>query len=219
VHVYAACWNDGRQLEFFFRHYDPLVERYVIFDDGSTDGSWEILSRHPKVDLRRFAWTHPDSFVLSELDLFNHCWKESRGGQGLAPADWVIVCSLDEHLVHADLPGYLTRCLNAGITVVPALGFQLFTESFPRAGEHLSDAYRLGVPDSYDCKLTLFSPTAIQEINYDPGGHVAAPVGRILAPARDELALHHYQLLGIDYTFAKTEFIRSVEALAGVVRR
>ena len=28
-------------LAFFFRHYDPWVDRYVIYDDGSTDGSLE----------------------------------------------------------------------------------------------------------------------------------------------------------------------------------
>src|SRR5215211_8196051 len=107
IHAYAICWNDARQLDFFFRHYDPIVERYVIFDDGSTDGSLERLRRHPKVDLRRLVRSHPASFVLSELELFNNCWKESRGTENRAPADWVIVCSLDEHLVHADLKGYL----------------------------------------------------------------------------------------------------------------
>ena len=211
VHLYATCWNDARQLEFFFRHYDPIVERYVIFDDGSTDGSLDLLRGHPKVEARRFVRTHADSFVLSELELFNNCWKESRGDQGSGPADWVIVCSLDEHLVHSDLSGYLTSCLEAGITAIPALGFQMFTEEFPKPGERLCETRTLGVPDPYDCKLTLFSPTAIQDIKYEEGGHVAAPIGRVLAPASDELLLQHYQLLGIEYTFA-----RFVELRAGL---
>jgi hypothetical protein len=209
VHVYATCWNDVRQLEFFFRHYDPHVERYVIFDDGSTDGSWECLTRHPKVEARRFVWTHTDSFVLSELDLFNNCWKESRGENGRPRADWVIVCSLDEHLVHSNLATYLANCLTSGITVIPALGFQMFMENFPQSGEHLCQIHHWGVADPYDCKLTLFSPTAIREINYEPGGHVAAPVGRILAPTHDELVLRHYQLLGIDYTLARFGELRA----------
>lgn len=213
VHLYATCWNDARQLAFFFRHYDPIVARYVIFDDGSTDGSIDLLQRHPGVEVRRFVRTHPDSFVLSELDLFNNCWKESRAEQGGSVADWVVVCSLDEHLVHPDLGGYLSSCLAAGITVVPALGFQMFTESFPESNEHLCETRTLGVPDPHDCKLTLFSPNAIQEINYEPGGHVAMPSGRVLAPSRDELLLQHYQLLGIDYTFA-----RFAELLGGLGR-
>ena len=203
VHLYAICWNDARQLEFFFRHYDPIVDRYVIFDDGSTDGSLDLLASHPRVDVRPFPRSHAESFVLCELELFNNCWKESRGEKGTAPADWVIVCSLDEHLVHPDLIGYLAECTTAGVTAIPALGFQMFTETFPKSGERLCERYHWGVPDEFDCKLALFSPDAVAEINYEPGGHVAAPTGRILAPARDAVALRHYQHLGIEYTAAR----------------
>src|SRR6185503_2039717 len=107
VHLYATCWNEIRLLGFFFRHYDRFVQRYVIFDDGSTDGSLDLLQGHPKVELRRFYRRDCDSFTLSERDLFNHCWKESRGFRGGPQADFVIICDVDEHLVHRDLGGYL----------------------------------------------------------------------------------------------------------------
>jgi len=42
-------------LGFFFRHYD----RYVFYDDGSTDGTLEVLARHPRVEVRRFERSHP----------------------------------------------------------------------------------------------------------------------------------------------------------------
>lgn len=209
VHLYALCWNDAHHLEWFFRHYDPIVERYVIFDDGSTDGSLDLLRQHPRVETRRFVRSHRDSFVLSERDVFNNCWKESRGGRGEAPADWVIVCSVDEHLVHDDFGGYLKHCTALGVTVIPALGFQMFTETFPSASEHLCDTRRVGVPDEYDCKLSVFAPTAIDEVNYEEGGHVAAPVGRVRAPCHNRLVLRHYQLLGIDYTLARFAELRS----------
>src|SRR4029450_5864723 len=48
VHLYATCWNEIRLLGFFFRHYDPVVQRYVIFDDGSTDGSLDLLRGPPE---------------------------------------------------------------------------------------------------------------------------------------------------------------------------
>jgi len=208
VHLYATCWNDAFQLPWFFRHYDALVTRYVIFDDGSTDGSLDLLKGHPRVELRRFQRVHVDSFVLSELALFNHCWKESRGSGNEPPADWVVVCSLDEHLVHDDLSTYLERCRTSGVTVVPALGFQMFMPDFPGPDERLSETRTRGIPDHYDCKLCVFSPTAIDEINYEPGGHVAAPTGRVLAPASDELVLRHYQFLGIEFTARRFAHLR-----------
>ena len=39
-------------LGFMFRNYDDLVQRYVVYDDGSTDGSLDILAAHPKVEIR-----------------------------------------------------------------------------------------------------------------------------------------------------------------------
>ena len=53
VHVYAQCWNEAEMLPFFFRHYDGLVDQYFIYDDGSDDGSSELLSIHPKVDAQQ----------------------------------------------------------------------------------------------------------------------------------------------------------------------
>lgn len=209
VHLYATCWNEIRQLGFFFRHYDPIVQRYVIFDDGSTDGSLDLLRGHPKVELRRFYRRDPESFVLSELDLFNNCWKESRGFRGGPLADWVITCNIDEHLVHADLAGYLTQCQRDGVTVVPALGFQMFADAFPEPGARLSETCTRGVRELDDCKLLVFSPTAVLEIAHALGGHAAAPTGRVVAPERDELMLLNYQLLGIEYTLERFAELRS----------
>ena len=54
IHLYAICWNEIRLLRFFFRHYDSLVDRFVMFDDGSTDGTIEYLRGKPKVEVRPF---------------------------------------------------------------------------------------------------------------------------------------------------------------------
>lgn len=209
VHLYATCWNEIRLLGFFFRHYDSIVQKYVIFDEGSTDGSVDFLRGHPKVELRRLVRNEQESFVISERQLFNNCWKESRGFRGGPVADWVIICNIDEHLVHPHLCGYLSECLNAGITAIPALGYQMLAENFPQSDEHLCKTQKNGLTDPTDCKLIVFSPTALQEINYSDGGHSAQPVGRVVLPARDELMLQNYQILGIDYTLERFAELRS----------
>ena len=55
IYLYAICWNEEQILPFFFRHYDEIVDRYVIYDDGSSDRTVDICRVHPKVELRRFA--------------------------------------------------------------------------------------------------------------------------------------------------------------------
>ncbi|MCX5807070.1 MAG: glycosyltransferase family A protein [Proteobacteria bacterium] len=103
----------------------------------------------------------------------------------------------------------MSRCLEAGITAIPALGYQMLVEEFPRPGEHLCEKRTHALPDPTDCKLIVFSPTSIKEINFAVGGHAAAPVGCVVAPARDELLLQNYQILGIDYTLERFAELRS----------
>jgi len=194
VHHYAITWNEARVLGFFFRHYDPVVDRYVIFDDGSTDGTLDMLRAHPKVELRRLQRSHPDSLVLSMLDVYNEAWKESRD-----KADWVFISNIDEHLHHPRLADYLAECRSRGVTAIPALGYQMVSAVFPDAAAKLSDTVRQGAPNLSMSKLQIFDPNAVREINYEPGRHRARPRGRIRWPARDELMNLHYKLLERDY--------------------
>lgn len=203
VHLFAQCWNDEWMLPFFFRHYDSLVDRYVIYDDGSTDRTWSLLQAHPKVDARRFVRRVPESFALSEQALSNDCWKGSRGA-----ADWVIVTDLDEHLFHPEWTTYLSRCTHAGVTAIPALGFQMVSDTPPQAGEQLAATYPFGAPWAQMMKLSIFDPAAIDDIDFEPGRHRADPRGRVSVPDTDEMLLLHYKYLGFERTHRRHEQLR-----------
>jgi len=204
VHLFAQCWNDEWMLPFFFRHYDRLVDRYVIYDDGSTDHTWALLEAHPKVEARRFVRSVPESFALSEQALSNDCWKASAG-----VADWVIVTDLDEHLFHPAWPAYLSRCTQDGVTAIPALGFQMLSERAPTPGEQLSVAHPFGAPWAQMMKLSIFDPAAITDINFTPGRHMADPQGRISVPGVDEMLLLHYKYLGFEETARRHQQLRA----------
>ena len=194
VHLYAICWNEMRMLEYFFRHYDQFVDRFVLFDDGSTDGTIEYARARPNVEVRPFPRSVADSFVLSQQALQNECWKESRGA-----ADWVIVTAIDEHIHHPDLKRYLEECSHRGVTYIPALGFSMVSESFPGPHEHLARTRTIGAPDAMFSKLRIFDPDAIEEVHFAIGGHGASVTGRRVLPDRDELLLLHYKDLGVEY--------------------
>lgn len=181
-------------LGFFFRHYDGLVQRYVVFDDGSTDNSLDLLRSNPKVDLRPMPpYSDPESRVASALSLLESCWKESRG-----IADWVIVTDIDEHLYHPDLNRYLTSCRDQGVTIVPALGYEMLSDDFPQDDTLLCHSLTKGAPSHQWSKLSLFSPSGIDATDFEPGRHAAAPKGNVIAPARDEVLLLHYKYLDFD---------------------
>ncbi len=205
VHLYTILWNEEEMLPFFFRHYDPLIDRYVIYDDNSTDNTLRLLAAHNRVEVRQFVRTHPTSFVLSAQALHDSMWKESRGR-----ADWVITTAVDEHLYHpAGLKWYLRVAQCRGITAVPALAFQIVADAFPSPDEYLVRTRRFGVPIDHYNKLSVFDPNAVSETHYAVGGHSAAFEGRIRYPKRDQLLLFHYKFLGMDYLLRRYALLSS----------
>lgn len=193
IDLYATCWNEERIIPFFLRHYEPIVDRIVIFDDGSTDRSLELLATSPKVELRQLA--PGSSYVLQQMEELNRCWKESRGR-----ADWVITCDMDEQIYHhRDLRDYLERCKNAGVTILNPVGVDMVSTDFPPPDSTLTETVRLCVRTFLQDKFAVFDPNAIDEINYTPGRHVAKSLGRLIFPEKREVKLLHYKNLSLAY--------------------
>jgi hypothetical protein len=190
-------------LPFFFLHYDSIVDRYFVFDNGSTDDSLSLLQSHGRVEMAHFE-TPGDSFVNEERRLGNSMWQNSD-------ADWVIVTDIDEHIYHPDLRGYLERCTEDGITAIESGGFEMVAESFPRGTEPLVEQVTTGMRSFAHNRLCIFNPKAIEETNFNAGRHNAVPTGRVKWPSIREVLLLHYKQLGSDYLVA-----RSAELLTGL---
>jgi glycosyltransferase involved in cell wall biosynthesis len=188
-------------IPFFLRHYEALVDRIVIFDDGSTDRSLELLSASRKVELRRLP-SGPSS-ILMHTEEMNHCWKESRGR-----ADWVIICDMDEHVYRPPLRDYLKDCKTNHATILHPIGVKMISIEFPPANAVLSQTIRRGVRSFPHDKMAVFDPNAIEEINYTPGQHLAAPAGRVIFPPKREVKLLHYKQLGLDYLLWRSNELR-----------
>src|SRR5436190_8012883 len=134
IHLYTICWNEEYMLSYFFQHYDPVVDRYIFFDNGSTDDTRPILEKHPKVEIRRLGHSpDTDSYVLEAQQVHNECWKESRG-----LADWVIITAVDEFLYAPRFKAYLVDCARNGVTAIPALGFQMISPTRPSINKKLT---------------------------------------------------------------------------------
>ena len=198
IHLYTICWNEEKMLEFFFRYYDPIVDQYFFYDDGSDDQTLEILNNHPKVEVRSLPRRKEDSYVLAAKDLHDACWKESRG-----QADWVIYTAIDEFLYHPQLMEYIQACGAKGITAIPALGYQMLSDFFPEKGSHILEKVKDGAPYHMMNKLSLFKPDAIEETHFTAGRHTANPTGNIVYPEKDVLLNLHCKYLSFSHTFER----------------
>ena len=201
IDLYSTCWNEERMIPFFLRHYEPLVQRIIVYDDGSTDRSLELLAASPKVELRRLKQGH--SYIAVQTEEMSHCWKESRGR-----ADWVFICDMDEQVYHDHLRTYLAQCQEAGVTILNPVGLDMVSAYFPPPNLVLSETVRLCVRAFLQDKLAVFNPNAIDEINYTPGRHLAYPTGRVIFPHKRDVKLLHYKQLGLDYLIARSNELR-----------
>jgi hypothetical protein len=210
VHVYAICWNEIRLLPFFLRHYSPFAEKFIILDDGSTDGSIEFLQQQPNVNLVA-ANRNGGSYIDQSRAFFNEAWKRSR-----SLADWVITCNIDEHVYHPDLEAYLRRCQREGITLLPACGYEMVALRFPSPHGRLCDHVRFGArsnklkgPSAMVDKVMIFNPSALEEIEFSHGRHQAYPSGNAILPGSTELKLLHYKFLGPEYAVLRYAELKS----------
>jgi hypothetical protein len=197
IHLYCLCWNEERMLPFFFRHYDGLVARYFVFDNGSTDRSISLLSQHSRVTLGEFR-TVGDSVIREAPAFYETVWHRSR-----SEADWILIVNIDELLYHPDGKRYFTRCIRQGVSVIAATGYQMVADRFPGPGETLSRSIMNGVRTKSLDKVCAFRPDAVRRLNYGPGRHSANPRGRVVYPDRPELKLLHYKHLGEAYLLAR----------------
>lgn len=201
VHLHTLCWNDAAGLESFFRHYSPWVQRFFIHDDGSDDGSLEILEARPDVTLERLELVHADSWVLSAKHIYDTSWQRSQ-----EEADWIVVTNIDEHLHHPDMAGYLARMFDAGVSAIPALGYQMIDRNPARPGSLLRRDHPFGAPWRNMSKLQIFRPGRIRRTDFAPGRHKVDFDGEVTLPRRDEVVNLHYKYLGLEETFARHRF-------------
>ncbi len=202
IHIHATCWNEIDMLPFFFRQYDPIVSRYFIYDDGSDDGSLQLLLAHPKVTVMPFE-LGGDSIIESAFARVNSLWWPSRN-----QADWVLVCNVDEFFWHKDLPGYLQDCTTNGTTFLQAEGYQMISETFPPSGMDLTQFARSGARFKNMDKPAFFNPNEITDSGFGIARHSCMPVGNVVRPEKDEILLLHYKHLGVDYVFKRHEELR-----------
>ena len=187
--VYFCLWNEARLLPFFLAHYGPACRRIVALDDGSDDGTLEILAAHAKVEIRHMP-EERDSWVAASTRWWNQVWQESRD------ADWVGIVVTDE-IVGPDLPAALARHKAAGHTVLKPRGFDMIAETADAAA-----AVR-GVSSRWSSKPCLFRPDKITALTLEYGNHDARFEGEVVLCEPDDLVLRHYRFLGREETWAR----------------
>jgi glycosyltransferase involved in cell wall biosynthesis len=111
INAVVTCYNEELRLPYFLKHYQSIgVDRFIVIDNGSTDGSAEILDAHPLVT--RLYTTKP-------FRDYKTIWREALCNQLFAHR-WVIFPDVDELFVY---PGWPDRDMHWFIRYLETSGY------------------------------------------------------------------------------------------------
>ena len=199
VHYYAVCWNEEYMLPFMFQHYQQFVDKFIIYDNHSTDNSVNLIRSRNDAHVIEF-----DSDGFNDTihnDIKNKCWKHSRGR-----ADYVVVCDIDEFLYLPDREKALAELKREKITVVKPTGYNMYSSNPPifQSDNPLTTQVTQGLRDTMFDKCILFDPHAVVDINFKPGAHECHPQGKIRTCTDSNIKLLHYKNLGLQSLLKRT---------------
>lgn len=191
VDVYSTMRNEIRMIPYFLRHYETFADRIFVWDDGSDDGTREILEAHPKVKLLPINLGRID-----DVYFVRRMWPQyeniSRGY-----ADWVICVDADEFVYHPNIMEKFEELHSKGVKKICCDGFTMYHPVFPETAGQIYDVVKLGVKDKWSTKTILFNPDI--RIRWSPGRHYCYGTNGVETVYGTGINLLHFRYLGWEY--------------------
>lgn len=207
IDVYCLCWDEAKIIPFVIQYWKRFARHVYVYDNGSDDGSLELLAQYPDWITVRHYETNGTINDLVYLQIKNNCWKGSD-------ADWVCVCDMDECLYAKDIFGEIEKIEEKGVNIVAPQWTDVWSMEFPKYDENeLCHEVIGGVVPNYHGSLhkcILFKPLNVKEINYAPGCHNCQPVGVDLKVSilKQDIWIVHLKNLGIEYKKERFEMYK-----------
>ncbi len=211
VWIFSAIRDEVYMVNFFLRHYEKFADEIHVFDDGSTDGTLEILRAHPKVTVHPINMGGLDEAKMLALAYENYPMARGK-------ADYVMWVDMDEFIYHPRMIEALEYHAAFGCEVIRPLGFNMMG-AVPVDDGHsqIWELLRTGIRAEVYSKPVVFNPAIT--IRWSHGKHKLE--SRVLSPILQpdpnfpspfRLKLLHYRYLTEEYTRQRSarQFERSV---------
>lgn len=185
--TFTILKNESAILPFFLRHYSAFVDKIIIWDEQSTDGTREIIKACPKAELRDWDGKGIDDYKFKTFS--EQAYKEARGH-----FDWCIWPDVDEFIWAPDVRAVLAD--SNQFDAVTTAGFNMVHDGLPvDDGRQIWEIAPMGVNAPVYAKKIVFKPD--KDLHWSTGKH-HLECNVTLSPPR--LKLLHYRFLGETYT-------------------
>lgn len=185
--VYTICHNEAPMLAYFLRHYAPLADKVVLYDDHSDDGGPALAAAYANVEVRAYPGNGLDD--LRFVEFAAETYPEARG-----QADWVIWVDTDEFVYHPYLLGTLGRYMAESVTLPLTAGYAMYAPEFPTGPGQIYDEVKTGMPYAAYSKPCVFNPALT--LRWHAGKHGLLNDDNAKRSQAAELKVLHYRHLG-----------------------
>jgi len=200
--VLTTTFFEAPLVPWFLRHYEKFADRIIVYDDKSTDGTRELLSAHPKVQLE--DWTGDNGIDETQRLVWAGTCMRAMVGQ----CHWLMVVDFDEFIFgmahdYSDIRTILADEQRKGTNVIQTAGWNMMHKhSKTDAVPHINDygpSVQLWHIIPIGVRAPIYSKPVVVMPDTDPdwsmGRHHIKLVPRIVMTPEPRLKLLHFRYL------------------------
>ena len=199
----TITYNSAERIPYVMPYYERMgIDKLVVYDNESTDGTVEMLKKYPFVEVRTFHTEKYDENML--LKFKTETQKEFKGEY-----NWFIACDFDEVLYsERDFREVLHDKMCEGKTYFQKPGLNVYSRTFPpiiegklvheivgKGALWTSDDGVIGI---YGNKVILFDLNKVSVI-YDTAGCHRCRMEGEKASFDDEIGMFHLKFLDFNF--------------------
>lgn len=201
----VLCYNEIDILPFVSKYWERLgVDKVVVFDNGSTDGSLEYLSKLKYVEIRNFE-------TSGQNDIIQKAIKEDAYLEYRKYYDIVIISDMDEVFYFNDFKALERQMIDEGYSCMVTPIFSLCEDFKPQPEEgkllhqqcHKFYKQRMNHMTNFDefSKISIFNTAVTERVSMSVGQHYVSTYPTMKVMLGDGFCLHIDKGFGIDYKF------------------
>jgi len=214
IALVTLCYNESKIMPFVLDYWKKFVTHAYVFDQNSTDGSKEMLSKYDWISVIDYSHLSNKFDDILNINIKNQFWKTIKDYY-----DFIVVCDFDECIYCDNWNAVLSALKYRNIDcVIPGQYYDMITDEFPEylENELFHQKYKYVCSKGNDevnqfaKKLLLFNCKEVLELNLEVGGHNSHPVKQTMLYNTNttislekyivnEICVYHLCKLGYEY--------------------